>query len=317
MKLRSALVTGGTGFIGSALVRRLVADSTEVVCIARPNTPPERLARLAGATVIHSSYEPHALLRTLAEVTVDTVFNLASYGVHQDERDTESMIDGNIGVLTHVLELAAHNGVKRFIHAGSCSQYATPPGNELVAEDAPLRPTSLYGAAKTAAELYGTALANRLHVPFVALRVFGVYGPGETPERLVPAIISHLERGDEVDLTPGEQVRDLSYVDDVVDAFIAAATADAIRDNGAYNVCTSQGVSIRAVGETAARLMQKPQRLLGWGRRPYRADEPMWLVGDNRALRAATGWSPRVTLEEGIQKMLTARATVPCGELAQ
>jgi nucleoside-diphosphate-sugar epimerase len=174
----------------------------------------------------------------------------------------------------------------------------------LLREDHPLRPASLYGAAKAAATLYGTALARELSIPFIVLRLFGVFGRGERAERLIPYLINQLKDDHPVDLTPGEQVRDVVYVDDAVDALVAAAETRNLEPGGVYNVCSSQPKRVAEIAETVADAMQKPRPLLRFGARPYRAHEPMWLVGDNRRFTAATHWQPRTTLAEGVQRML-------------
>jgi nucleoside-diphosphate-sugar epimerase len=74
----------------------------------------------------------------------------------------------------------------------------------------------------------------------------------------------------------------------------------------AYNVCSSQPTRIREVGEVVADTLQKPRDLLQWGRRQYRTDEPMWLVGDNRRFVRATSWRPAVSLEDGIRRIISS-----------
>jgi nucleoside-diphosphate-sugar epimerase len=163
----------------------------------------------------------------------------------------------------------------------------------------------LYGASKAASVLCGNALAFSLNVPFVTLRLFGVFGTWEGPQRLVPYLISRLLDNQPVDLTRGEQVRDLLFEDDVVAAFLAGATSEGLKSGEVYNVCASRPTRIRDLGELVADMMGKPRELLHWGERPYRSDEPMWLVGDNSRFRKATGdWSPKITVHEGIRRMI-------------
>ena len=111
-------------------------------------------------------------------------------------------------------------------------------------EDSPCRPTSPYGAAKLAATLEGGRLAAELGVPFVTLRIFGVYGPGESPHRIIPALRAKLTRGEAVPLTHGNQVRDFTYVDDLAGAITTAIDAR-LGDGSIFNVCSGAGVPIR------------------------------------------------------------------------
>jgi nucleoside-diphosphate-sugar epimerase len=306
---RSALITGATGFVGSALARRLTEEGISVYCLVRNNgRDRQRLKALKGIELIEiRSSETRDLQKALRGISADVVFNLASYGVDQKDCDPEVMIDGNINFVTRLLLAVTEWPLKQFFHTGSCSEYGAPLNDEPLTEEHPLRTLSLYGAAKAASVLYGSALASRLRIPFVTLRLFGIYGVGEGPNRLIPYIIEHLERDEPVDLTPGEQVRDLLYVDDVVEAFLTAGRRySSLKAFPAYNVCSGVAVRIRDVGEAVARAADKSFGLLQWGQRTYRPDEPMWLVGNNRRFVEATGWQPKVTLSNGIKRMVCA-----------
>ena len=309
--LRSALVTGATGFVGSALVDRLLAENVEVTCIVRSQSMPRARALAEGRRVRIvevSSFDTSALQSKLAGVSAEVIFHLASYGVHQTDRDADQMVDGNVSILLHLLQATAAWPLRRFIHTGSCSEYGDPgPQETLIAETHPMQPKSLYGAVKAGSVLAGSVLASALNIPFVTLRSFNVFGTRERPSRLVPYLIERLKNDQPVDLTLGEQVRDILFEDDAVSAFLAAATSETLKSGEVYNVCSSRPTRIREIGEMVADAMGKSRELLHWGERPYRPDELMWLVGDNRRFREATGWFPMVGLQEGIRRIVDAR----------
>ncbi len=317
---RSALVSGATGFIGSALVRRLLAEKIEVTCLMRARSrDSSQFGGICGATVIEvSSFQTAELKSALTRHSAELIFNLASYGVHQDDRNSDKLIEGNVGVLTHLLEATSDWPLRKLIHTGSGSEYGFPQSeHSLISETDPLRPNSLYGAAKAASFLYGRALASGLSIPLITLRLFGVFGPGEAPQRLVPYLIQRLQHDEPVDLTPGEQVRDFLYIDDVIEAFLTAAREERLKAGQAYNVCSGEPVRVREIGEAVADALHKPRHLLHWGKRPYRNDEPMWLVGDNSRFRQATSWRPQVSLAEGIRRMIesgTPEAATPAAK---
>jgi UDP-glucose 4-epimerase len=304
----SALVTGATGFIGSALVSRLAAERVKVTCLVRPKRASLPFDQLPNVRVIEvPSFQTPHLKAELANVTAEVVFNLASYGVRPEDRDPSELIEGNVGLVTHLLEAVANWPLLKFIHTGSCSEYGLPGSEGLpIAESQPLRPLSLYGAAKAASVLFGSAYASQLGIPFVTLRLFGVFGTHEAPQRLVPYIIDRLENHEGADLTPGEQVRDLLLEDDVVQAFLVAAEGE-LGLYEAYNICSSRPTRLRELGEMVADILQRPRELLQWGKRKYRSDEPMWLVGDNRRFVSATSWQPALGLEDGIRRVVSKR----------
>jgi nucleoside-diphosphate-sugar epimerase len=302
MTLASALVVGGSGFIGSALVARLVSEGTSVTCVVRPDSARARTHSLMAGVELASFDEFGALKQR----RFDVAFNLASYGVNPSDRGPEQLIEGNVAVLARLLIAATNWSLRRVVHVGSCSEYAPANPPKLLGEDQPLAPTSTYGAAKAAATIYGTALAQQLGVELVTLRLFGTYGPGEAEHRLIPHLIDRLRRDERAEISSGEQCRDLTYVGDVVAALIAAAEAPALPSYRAYNVCSGVPVRIRDLAELVARLMRKPPELLGLGRARLRDGETAWLVGDPGQFRAAVAWKPRIGLEQGVQLTLDA-----------
>ena len=305
-KIRSALVTGGTGFIGSALVHRLSDEGVKVVCLVRPQSKGRsRIEKLDGVDLLEAkSLESSDLARDLRGISADVVFNLASAGVAPDTCTPDQILSGNLGVLMGLISATSSWNVKRFVHLGSCWEYGLVQMGRAVAETEPLRPVSIYGAAKACCHLYGTALAASKKLPFLTLRLFGAYGVGESPRRLIPYVIDHLKNDRSVDLTPGDQIRDLLYVDDAVDAILIGAENNKLSGYGCLNVCSGKGTSVRQVAETVAFRMGKPLGMLRFGARPYRTEEPPWIVGDNRLFTALTGWAPKISLEEGIQRMV-------------
>jgi UDP-glucose 4-epimerase len=304
-KLRSALVAGANGFIGSALVHRLATEDVRVTCLVRKGSSRRRLRNSPNVLVIEvAEYEPQILQTALSGLEVDVAFNLASAGVNPVEREPWGLIKGNVGVVVPLLVGLEGKKPWRFVHTGSCSEYATVlPGHNITEEDT-VRPTSLYGAAKICASTYGAALAAQQDMAFVTVRLFGVFGTGEAPYRLVPYLIERLSSDQTVDLTPGEQVRDFLYVDDAVDALALAGSSESLECPGVYNVCSGEGVSVRHVAEEIAGIMEKSNKLLRFGERPYRPDDAMWIVGDPRRFKAATGWFPKVSIHEGLQRMV-------------
>ncbi|MGQ0663086.1 MAG: NAD-dependent epimerase/dehydratase family protein [Pseudomonadota bacterium] len=315
-RLRTAVVSGATGFVGGVLVRRLLARGTAVVCLVRARSyAPERHAGLAGADVVAlDTFAPRTLAAALSGHLSEAVFNLAAYGVNPRDRDERELRAGNADLLLALIEASARWPLRRFVHAGSCSEYATARPGTLVAEDAPLvlPDESGYGGAKAAATREGTARARALGLPFVVARPFLTYGPSEAPHRLMSALARQLRCGEPVALSPGEQVRDFVFVDDVATVLEALATSASVADYEAYNVCTGRATTVRAAATLVALRLGAPAELLKFGALPYRAEDPPWLVGDNRRIAAATGWRPRIGLEEGIDRVIeAARVTAP------
>jgi nucleoside-diphosphate-sugar epimerase len=306
LPFQSALVTGATGFVGGHLVRRLIAEGVTTYCLVRARSlTAEVQQRLAPGRCLALCSDSLADWRqALKGVEAEVVFHLASPGVLTASQSPESLVRENVRLVSQLLQAVAHWPPRQIVQTGSFSEYK--PLDQVLTEDALLVPTTPYGASKVAAWLCGRALATLLGLPLTNLRLFHVYGPGEAPGRLIPHLHERLSRGLPAPLTGGQQVRDLVYIDDVIDALLAAASLPPASRPIAYNVCSGEPVTIRQIGETVAERMHAPQSLLRWGELPYRPGEPMRAVGDNRRFTHATGWRPRVGLEDGIARTLVS-----------
>lgn len=252
-----------------------------------------------------SDFRAERLAAALRQTRAELVYNLAAHGVSAGGGDLDAMLRGNVDLVVELVRAADEVGSVGVVHTGSCFEYAASPTGEDLNEDVPPRPFSFYGATKAASVLLAEGLARHLGVALTTLRLFGVYGPGESPERLVPYLVQKLRRDESVDLTEGTQVRDLLYVEDAAEAFWRAGCRfSELAGRGPYNVCSGRGVSVREIGALVAEQLDRPPELLGWGARPGRPGEPARIVGDNRRFRAATGWTPTTSLDAGLRKTI-------------
>lgn len=300
----NALVVGATGFLGSALVNRLHREGVSTFSLliqGRPRRPPP-----VGQVIESRSSAATDIRAALGDIEFDCVYHVAAAGVSPGDRDPQALLDGNLGLISNVLLAMASSPPRRFIYTGSCSEYSRAEPPQLIAEQHPTMPRSVYGAAKAAATIWATALAQELGIPLVTLRLFHIYGPGEAQSRLVPYLVDCLRNEVRAKLTKGEQCRDELYIDDAVSALLAAAAAPALSET-VYNVCSSCPVPVRELASTAARVLGKSTNFLEFGALPYRHDEEMWIVGDNRRFLRDTTWSPAFSLEDGLRCAVRAR----------
>lgn len=298
------MVSGVTGFIGSALASRLIAEGCEVFGLVRAGGSRRRIEAIPRLHVVEYDEQAAAFpAEIVRDCQPDVVFHLAAYGVQAGANDVDAMLRGNIHLTVDLLRATAQIPGCRFIHTGSCFEYGRAHTALHITEDFASQPFSPYGAAKLASVQLVRTLAPRLGVPSAILRPFAVFGPGEAPERLLPSLLTALREGRPLDLTPGEQRRDWLHVDDVCAAYLRAAQLDEAALNGEiWNVCSGTPVSVRQFGETLARLLGASPNLLRWGRLAYRPDEPMWIVGSNHRFCKATGWTPKYSLAEGLNR---------------
>ncbi len=295
----SILITGGNGFIGRHLVRRLLHDGCQVTLLQR--SPDQIDARTELLRI--QSLDPSEIAAVLAGRRFDLVFHLAGYGVSPDERNAEMMFRINVDVPRALVEIASRWPPQAVVMAGSGSEYQLEGIDRPVTEDHPLEPYKLYGASKAAGTLCSAALATARNIPFAACRIFGVYGPGEAPHQLLPSLMKGIHTDNRIPLSPGLQKRDFLYVEDVVDALVEVAGAlENDPQQLILNVGTGQPISVREFTRIAAGTLGIAESRLGFGDIPMRPDEAMMFSGDPARLQAFAGWHATVDPHIGIRR---------------
>lgn len=296
---QSILIAGGTGFIGRRLVAKVLAAGANVTIIHRGRSP------LPGEcqSVVVPDWTPAHLASALNGAHFDGIFNLAAYGVMPAERDPETMLCINVACAKELLRQAIAMQAKFFIHTGSSAEYRERQGSELFLETDPLETAKLYGASKAAGTQALVDAAQVAGFPLIVARLFGVYGDGEAPHRLLPSLFEKLNRGERVPLSAGLQVRDFLHVDDAAEGLMALAlAATASHGRGVVNLCSGEGVSVRDFARHVARAMAVPDTLLGFGDLDLRPDDVMHLAGSTAALKSLCDWRPRLSIEAGIRE---------------
>jgi len=303
--MRSALVAGATGFIGTNLVHALVDRGVVTYGLVRHASP--NRSRVEGARgfrpVPIAGYETAELERALAAVEVDVVYSALGSGTSHAEDRWEFLLDGNIRAATDVARFAAGRA-RRLVHVGTCLEYAPKAG--ALAESDAVGPGSRYAATKAAAQLLVANLCRSAGLEHVHARLFNTYGYFEGENRLIPFLLRQLRAGTPAALTAGSHVRDFTFVTDVADALARLGGAPLVDGRGVFNVCTGEGISVRRVAESVAEVVGSPRDLLRFGARPERADEPPRIVGTSTSIRELTGWRPEVDLLAGIERMARA-----------
>jgi UDP-glucuronate 4-epimerase len=300
-----ALVTGVSGFIGSHLAADLLDQGWTVTGLDRrsPVSDPvaaENLACLAGRDRFHLVVADlnQADLSVLAE-DAQVVFHLAALpGVRRSWGDAfGDYVHANILATQRILEACAMAEGPRLVLASSSSVYGPGTGHASRESD-PLAPVSPYGVTKLTAERLALAYAARPHAAtsVIALRYFTVYGPRQRPDMAISRMMRAAMSGTTVPLYgSGEQRRDFTFIADVVAATIAAATAVAQAE--VVNVGSGSSVSIAEVVDTIAGLSGTPVQVLRQVAQPGDVEAT---AADLTRASAVLGYSPRVTLTEGV-----------------
>ena len=297
------LVTGGTGFIGSHLVRRLVADEHEVFVLTRAASDPARTASVtAPATLVEGDLrDPVAIARVLDEVAPDWVFHAAGAVMAGGQAaSAQEIAEVNLFGTVHLLDELRSRRLEACVLIGDAFEYG--PANGQVSERATCAPTTLDGVAKLGATLYAQQLARDAGLPVVVVRLFSVYGVGDSPRRLVPQVVERALDGRPILLTRPHIVRDYVFIDDATDLLVAAAVARAAGGllGAIVNGGSGTAVSLRDIVDAVLRATGSASEA-HWGALEASAHDEMHPIADPSFARDALGWSARTSLEQGVQ----------------
>lgn len=294
------LVTGGAGFIGSHLTRRLLGAGHQVTVLDNLSVG-RREAVPAGARFVHGDLRDDAALADALR-DVDCVFHLAAQVTIRGsfERFYEDL-DTNVMGTARLLRALDPARIKWFTLASSMAVYADAPSAAPISESHPTQPISPYGIGKLAAEGVSRQVLDGRGIPFTAVRFFNTFGPGQTYTPYVGVItifVTRLLRGETITIFgDGEQQRDFVHVDD-----ISAGTMSTVgRAPGTYNLGTGRGTSLN---QLAALLIDK----LAPGQQPLnappQAGELRFSVADISAATRALGYAPTRSLEADVESVI-------------
>jgi len=286
-----ALVTGGAGFIGSALSARLAARGAVVHSVSRRPVGPVSAKHHWSLDLSDAS----AVEKLIKSVRPDYVFHLASHvWGSPDLKHLLPAFHSNLQTSVNLFYALAETGCKRIITTGSLV--------EPDAGSAQFIPNSPYAAAKWAAASYARMCHALYELPVSIARVFMVYGPAQQDEgKLVPYVIRCLQRGEAPRISSGRHVYDWVFVDDVVDGFVKMATGEDI-DGQSVDLGTGIQTTTADLVETLCDLMGGKIRPV-YGALSDRPLEPVRVADRERAF-AQIGFRSTVALRDGLQRTI-------------
>jgi len=299
MNLRKALLTGGSGFIGSHLARRLIRDGWEVHMVTSPRSNRDQLQDIAADVTFHVHDGSSAgMSGIVAGVKPLVVFHLASLFLSEHTAEqVEPLLRSNVLFGTQLVEAMTANGVRLLVNTGtSWEHYCSKPYS----------PVNLYAATKQAFESILQYYVEAKGLRAVTLKLFDTYGPDDPRPKLFTLLRRIADEQKPLGMSPGEQMIDLVYIDDVVEAFVSSAErlfAKAVEGHERYAVSSGTPLRLRELVELYGRVTGRSLPI-EWGGRPYRDREVMvpWNSGTT-----LPGWQPKVGLEEGIRRMEQTR----------
>ena len=298
--IQTAVITGPTGAVGTALCKFLLNAGVTVFAVCRPGS--SRANALPQDTALHKvacDVADYAKLPTLIHQPVDAFFHLAwAHTTGAGRNDMPSQI-ANIRGTVEAVSAAASLGCKVFIGVGSQAEYGR--SQVPLCSNTPVFPENGYGMAKLCAGQMSRVEAHRLGMDHVWIRLLSVYGPYDSPNTMIMATIRKLLAGECPALTAGEQQWDYLYASDAAHALWLAAVQG--HDSAVYPLGSGQARPLRDY-IIALREAIDPRLPLGFGQLPYSPQQVMYLQADISTFQQDTGFTPVVSFENGIRQTI-------------
>ncbi len=287
------LVSGGDGFVGLPTLARLARTDWEIHALSRHPHPPTPAGVQWHRLDLADRVGVRALMDELAPERLVHLAWCTEHGRFWADPENVAWVERSL----HLIRAFIRCGGRRAVMLGTCAEYdwsaVTAPLQE---SSSPLAPATLYGVAKDALRRVASAYAAQAGVELAWGRLFFLYGPRETPGRLVPSVIRSLLNGEAVVTGSGAQVRDFLHVEDVAGAVVALLDSSVL---GAVNIASGVPVGVGEVVEQIVRVIGHPE-LVRRGALPERPGEPPLLLADVTRLREEVGFRPRWQLADGL-----------------
>lgn len=293
--MRKAIVTGATGFVGSNLCRYLLKNDWSLFLITRKSSDYALLTDIVNELKIFE-YDGNLkdLMGYFRESKVDVVFHLASFFVaeHSSEQ-IDKLVESNIRFGLHLLEAMKYSNTKLLINTGTSWQHFNSQK---------YNPVDLYAATKQAFESLIKYYSEAEKLRVITLKLFDTYGESDTRKKIINQLNFYAEKGEVIDLSPGEQMIDLVHIDDVVIAYEKAyfyLENNKKVKNRDFGIASGRVVNLKKIIEIFENVSGK-KILVNWGGRGYRKREVMKVWRNYKQL---PNWKSDISIEEGLSRL--------------
>ena len=307
-KNKKVLITGSEGFIGSHLAERLLKEGAKVRAFVLYNFsnswgwlesfPKDKMRRIevfsGDIRDYNNTYD--------AMESVDVVFHLAALiGIPFSYHSQDTYIDANIKGTVNILQAARRLRIEKIVHTSTSEVYGTAqyvPINE----EHPINPQSPYAATKAAGDYLALSFHKSFNLPVTVLRPFNTFGPRQSARAVIPAIITQiLSEKPVISLGNLDTMRDMTYVSDIVNAFIKVAETEGTSGN-VYNAGSNREICIRDLAELIMKTLKRKAKIIqDRSRLRPEKSEVMQLVCNFEKIKNVCGWEPVIPLEKGIK----------------
>ena len=293
------LITGGAGFIGSHLVNRLIKGGHQVVVVDSSLSQRRQINKNAKFYKINIGDEK--IFQIFKKEKPEIVFHLAGpINLRRPINDPLFLGSADIlGNLRNLLESARKTGIKKFIYVSSGGAICADAKLIPTPENFPCQPKTLYGLANLLIEKYLHICCQPYTLNYAILRLSNVYGPRQWSSGIIPSIISSIINRKKIIINGnGRQIRDLIFIDDVIDILLLIASSK--KKNVLYNVASGTGVSLNKLLDQVSRILDRRAEVVY---KKHFADVKKNIL-DISKIKAELHWKPKSNLETGLKKTI-------------
>lgn len=303
--MKNVIVTGGTGFLGRNLIRRLCADGYRVYAVVRPQSRNlSLLPRHERVTPVFCALGDLPNNAGQFPESCAAFYHFAWGGVNREEIDSEAVHSQNLDASLAAVRLAVDTGCECFVDAGSRSEYGVLDG--AFREDVECRPKVAYGRNKLAFSRRAAELCRGSATRFVHARIFSVYGADDHPWSLIYTAVTRMLKDEPMALSSCTQLWNFMDVRDAADLLLTFSEKKQLigaDDNGIFNVATRDIRPLREFVEAIRRLTNSRSRL-DFGAFQQGSDSALSILPDMTKVETTFGWKPKIPFDDGIRHMI-------------
>lgn len=286
------LISGATGFIGTHLRKRLLDDGHALTVILSRGSAP--LTDTSITSYVYDGDNDHLAAFTESG-HFDGVIHLASLFLAQHTtKDVRGLVDSNVLFATSLLEASAQAKIPWFINTGTFWQHY---------QNRDYSPVNLYAATKQAFEDIAKFYYETSPINFVTIKLCDTFGPHDPRPKIFNLWLRNGQNGETIDMSPGEQIIDVSFIDNVIDGYrqlikLLSEDTDRALNGKSFAIRSNERITLKELSKVFERVTNTRLHI-NWSKKPYRPREVMipWDKGER-----IPGWKPKVGLEEGIRK---------------
>ena len=293
------LLTGGTGFVGSHLLEKLLNLDKNIILLKRSFSDTWRINKFIGnENLIVKNIDKESVDEIFNQYSIIGIFHLASNSQRElNSNIISKMIDSNIKFPTQLLENSINNNVKFFINTGSVYEYEL--NNPPISEKTKIRPFNLYASTKTAFEDILKFYSANYDLNCSTLKLFTPYGPKDNENKITPYLIISSMKKEKIHIKSPNKTLDLIYIDDVINSYITVMNnISKFNEYDSFNIGTGVGTRIKDLLEIIESNLGKNKNVT-YGNSE---DDQVWC--SNKKINKKLRWKPKIKIEEGIKRTI-------------